>query len=357
MPATAKLKLEEYFNVMLEKGASDLHLTVGRPPTIRVDRKLQPIEGANILSADDTAQLVDVVLDEKQKETFKNQLELDVSYSFEDKARFRINVFHQKGFIGGAFRLIPSKIRTVEELGLPLILKEFVKEFQGLVLLVGPTGHGKSTTLAAMLDLINHSRAEHIITIEDPIEYLFTPDKSIVDQRELNQDTMSFARALRSALREDGDVIMVGEMRDLDTIATTITVAETGHLVFGTLHTNNAAQTVDRIIDVFPSHQQNQVRMQLASIITAVVSQRLIPKIGGGRVVATEVMVATPAIRNLIREGKAYQLDSVIQTSAEEGMVSLDNSLAHLVRTQQITMEDAMMFSTDPKNLSSLLER
>lgn len=334
-----------------------MHLTVGRPPTIRVDRKLRPIEGASILSADDTAQLVDVVLDEKQKEAFKNQLELDVSYSFEDKARFRINVFHQKGFVGGAFRLIPSKIRTVEELGLPLILKEFVKEFQGLILLVGPTGHGKSTTLAAMLDLINHSRAEHIITIEDPIEYLFTPDKSIIDQRELNQDTMSFARALRSALREDGDVIMVGEMRDLDTIATTITVAETGHLVFGTLHTNNAAQTVDRIIDVFPSHQQNQVRMQLASIITAVVSQRLIPKIGGGRIVATEIMVATPAIRNLIREGKAYQLDSVIQTSAEEGMVSLDNSLAHLVRTQQITMEDALMFSPDPKNLSSLLQR
>ncbi len=357
MPAAAKLKLEQYFNVMLEKGASDLHLSVGRPPTLRVDRKLIPIEGAPVLTANGTAELVGAILNEQQMETFKSQRELDVSYSFGDKARFRINVFHQKGNVGGAFRLIPSKIRTIEELNLPLILKEFTKEFQGLVLLVGPTGHGKSTTLAAMLDLINHSRAEHIITIEDPIEYLFTPDKSIIDQRELNQDTMSFARALRSALREDGDVIMVGEMRDLDTIATTITVAETGHLVFATLHTNNAAQTVDRIIDVFPSHQQNQVRMQLASIITAVVSQRLIPKIGGGRIVATEVMVATSAIRNLIREGKAYQLDSIIQTSAEEGMVSLDSSLAHLVRTQQITMEDAMMFSTDPKNLSSLLQR
>lgn len=357
MSGADKLKLEQLFNLMLERGASDLHLSVGRPPTMRIDRKLTPVPGEKVLTAETARGLIESILDESQKESLQSQLEIDLSYAFGDKARFRVNVFHQKGFLGAAFRLIPSVIKTVEELNLPLILKEFAKEFQGLVLLVGPTGHGKSTTLAALLDLINHTRAEHIITIEDPIEYLFTPDKSIIDQRELNQDTMSFARALRSALREDGDVIMVGEMRDLDTIATTITVAETGHLVFATLHTNNAAQTMDRIIDVFPSHQQNQVRMQLASIIKAVVSQRLIPKIGGGRIAAAEVMVATPAIRNLIREGKAYQLESIIQTSAEDGMISLDNSLAHLVRSQQITLEDALMHASDPKNLSSLLER
>jgi len=356
MPTSERLNLERLLNIVLEKGASDLHLSVGRPPTLRVDRKLHPIEGEDVLTPEKTAGLIDALLSEKQKQIFEAQRELDLSYAFSDKARFRINVFHQKGFVGAAMRLIPNKIRTVEELNLPLVLKDFTNEFQGLVLFVGPTGHGKSTTLAALIDLINHSRSEHIITIEDPIEYLFVPDKSIIDQRELNQDTLSFARALRSALREDGDVVMVGEMRDLDTISTTITVAETGHLVFATLHTNNAAQTVDRIIDAFPSHQQNQIRTQLASIITGVVSQRLIPKIGGGRIVATEIMMATPAVRNLIREGKAYQLDSVIQTGAEEGMIALDKSLADLVRNQQITMEDAMLFASDPKNLSALLE-
>ncbi len=355
MATSEKLNLEKLFDVVLDRGASDLHLTVGRAPTIRVDRKLIPIPGQPILTADSAKSLIYALLSEKQRQIFEAQWELDLSYAYGDKSRFRINVFHQKGVVGAALRLIPRKIRTVEELGLPPILKNFTKDSQGLVLMVGPTGHGKSTTLAAMIDLINHERAEHIITIEDPIEYLFTGDKSIIDQREINQDTMSFARALRSALREDPNVVMVGEMRDLDTIATTITVAETGHLVFATLHTNNAAQTVDRIIDAFPSHQQNQIKTQLASILTAVVSQRLIPKIGGGRVVAAEIMVATPAVRNLIRENKAYQIDSVIQTSAQEGMISLDNSLASLVRAQQITMEDALMFSSDPKNLSALL--
>ncbi len=351
-----KLKLEQLLNVVLEKDASDLHLSVGRPPYLRIDRKLQPFPGEDVLTPEDTEALVYSLLTDAQKETFIAQRELDLSYAFSNKARFRVNVFHQKGHIGMAMRLIPNKIRTVEELGLPIQIKEFATQFQGLVLLVGPTGHGKSTTLAALLDLINHTQAQHIITIEDPIEYLFTPDKSIIDQREVNQDTMSFARALRSALREDGDVVMVGEMRDLDTIATTITVAETGHLVFATLHTNTAAQTIDRIVDVFPSHQQNQVRSQLANIITGVVSQRLIPRVGGGRVVASEIMLATAAVRNLIREGKAYQIDSVIQTSAEEGMLSLDSSLAELVRGQQISMEDALTFSNDPKNLSALLQ-
>lgn len=356
MATTERLRLESLLNTVLENDASDLHLSVGRPPTIRVDRELRMIKGEEVLTPEATSGLVGAMLSEKQKKLFENQLEIDLSYKFGDKARFRVNVFHQKGFVGAALRLIPNKIRTVEELGLPLVLKNFAKEFQGLVLLVGPTGHGKSTTLAALIDLINHSRAEHIITIEDPIEYLFSPDKSIIDQREVNQDTMSFARALRSALREDGDVVMVGEMRDLDTISTAITVAETGHLVFATLHTNTAAQTIDRIIDVFPSHQQNQVRAQLSNILTAVVSQRLIPQIGGGRIAATEVMVATPAIRNLIREAKAYQIDSVIQTSAEEGMVSLDASLVELVRTRKISVENAIKFANDQHNLAALLD-
>ena len=232
MATSEKLNLEKLFDVVLDRGASDLHLTVGRAPTIRVDRKLIPIPGQPILTADSAKSLIYALLSEKQRQIFEAQWELDLSYAYGDKSRFRINVFHQKGVVGAALRLIPRKIRTVEELGLPPILKNFTKDSQGLVLMVGPTGHGKSTTLAAMIDLINHERAEHIITIEDPIEYLFTGDKSIIDQREINQDTMSFARALRSALREDPNVVMVGEMRDLDTIATTITVAETGHLVF-----------------------------------------------------------------------------------------------------------------------------
>ncbi|EKD49856.1 MAG: hypothetical protein ACD_63C00026G0003 [uncultured bacterium] len=356
MSSSYKLKLERLLNYVLEKDASDIHFNVGRPPTIRVDRKLIIMEGEDVLTPDDTVGLVEAFLTEEQKDRFEKQMELDLSFAFSDKARFRINVFHQKGFVGAALRLIPNKIRTIEELGLPPIIKDFANDFQGLVLMVGPTGHGKSTTLASLLDVVNHNRAEHIITIEDPIEYLLTQDKSIINQRELNQDTMSFARALRSVLREDGDVVMVGEMRDLDTISSTITVAETGHLVFATLHTNSAAQTVDRIVDAFPSYQQNQVKAQFASIISGVISQRLIPRIGGGRVVAAEVLVATSAVRNLIREGKAYQLDGVIQTSAEDGMISLDNSLAELVRAQQITMNDAMMYALDQKNLSALLE-
>lgn len=352
-----KQKVNKLLDLVIKRGASDLHLVVGRAPTIRVDRILVPIEGEKELSQEEVEKMAHSFLNERQKAIYAKDKELDFSYAYDAKARFRINVYNEKGNKCVALRLIPSKIKTVEELGLPVAINQFAKQFQGLVLIVGPSGHGKSTTLAALIDLINHTRNGHIITIEDPIEYLFKQDKSIVNQRELNRDTNSFARALRSALREDGDVIMVGEMRDLDTIATAITVAETGHLVFSTLHTNTAVQTIDRIIDAFPPHQQNQIRVQLASILSGIVSQRLIPRVGGGRVVASEVLFVNAAVKNLIRENKAYQIDSVIQTSGEEGMIPLDKSLASLVQQKQISMENALLYANDPAQLSGLLKK
>ena len=282
---------------------------------------------------------------------------MDLSFSFKDNVRFRVNVYYQKGYPAAALRLIPNKIKTVEELGLPPQIKSFVNFAQGLVLIVGPTGHGKSTTLASLIDLINHSRAENIVTVEDPIEYIYTADRCIINQREVGMDTKSFGRALRSVLREDADVVLVGEMRDLESIATTITIAETGHLVFATLHTNNAAQTIDRIIDVFPAYQQNQIRSQLANILVGVMSQRLLPKIGGGRMPAMEIMITNNAVANVIREGKTYELPNIINTSASSGMVSLDKSLADLVRSNVVKVEDVLPYVSDHDTFDGILRR
>lgn len=350
-----KAKMREYLLLTAEQNGSDLHLGVGKHPTIRIDGNLVPLTKEPILTPEDTEGLIDAILTPEQKERLMTRREFDLGYTFEDKARFRINVYFQRGYLAAAFRLIPSKIRTVEELGLPAILHEFTKFSQGFFLCVGPAGHGKSTTLAALLDEINHRRYAHIITVEDPIEYVFLQDRGLIDQREVGSDTLSFHRALRSVLRQDPDVIMIGEMRDPETMATALTAAETGHLVFSTLHTNNAAQTIDRIIDSFPAGQQGQVRSQLAATLVGVVSQRLIPKIEGGRAPATEVMIANAAVRNLIREDKVFQIDLVIETSLESGMISLNRSLADLVRRKEISLENAEIYSLNPSELRMLL--
>lgn len=350
-------ELERLLAHVLETSASDLHILVGKPPIIRVDSKLIPISGYNVYDNEAIEKLVKVLLNDTHRQQLEEQRHIDFSHSYKTSARFRVNVYYQKGTLAAAFRYIPSKIPTLSELNLPETLLDFTKYRQGLVLYVGPTGHGKSTTLAALIDSINHSRAEHIITIEDPIEYLFIQDKSIISQREVYQDTAGFAPAIRATLREDVNVVMVGEMRDLDSIATTVTVAETGHLVFATLHTNDASQTVDRIIDVFPSHQQNQIRSQLANILLGVVSQRLLPRIGGGRVPAVEVMKANTAVRNVIREGRTYELANIIHTSQAEGMVTLDKSLSDLVRKGLVKLDDALAFSLNPDLFKSLVKR
>jgi len=338
------------------RGASDLHISVGRYPTLRIDGELILMKEEAVLTPANTEKICLGLLNDKQKARLVQEKSVDFSYEFKEKARFRVNVFYQRGFLSAAFRLIPCRIRTIQDLGLPPVLEKLTDLTQGLVLFVGPSGHGKSTSLAALLDLINHKRPDHIITIEDPIEYLFTQDKCIIDQRELYQDTNTFPDALRAALREDPDVVMVGEMRDLDTIATAVTVAETGHLVFSTVHTNNASQTIDRVIDVFPSHQQNQVRFQLANVLVGIISQRLLPAVGGGLIVACEIMMVNAAVRNLVREQKTYQIESILQTGAEEGMTPLDKSLASLVREGLIEMTNALMYAQDPKNFRSLLK-
>lgn len=350
-------QLKKLLLTTAKKGASDLHITVGKRPTVRMDSSLVPLGKEDIVTKRDAEGLVMALLTEEQQKKFKKQKQLDFSYTFEDKARFRVSVYMQRGFMAAALRLIPSRIRTIEELGLPPILHDFAKLQQGFILMVGPAGHGKSTSLAAILDEINHNRTEHIITVEDPIEYVFSQDRSLISQREVGQDTTSFNSALRSVLRQDPDVIMIGEIRDSDTMETAITSAETGHLVFSTLHTNSASQTIDRIIDSFPPRQQSQVASQLAGTLKAIVSERLIPATGGGRVPATEILLVNPAVRNLIREGKIYQIDMVIETSAQEGMISLNRSLAELVKKNQITMEKAQDYSLNPSELKILLER
>jgi len=350
-----KARLEEYMQLAAMQNASDLHFGVGKRPSLRIDGNLVPLSKEPILTPEETEALIDALLTPEQKQVFLQRRELDFGYSFQEKVRFRCNVYFQRGFMAGALRLIPSKIRTIEELNLPSIVHEFTKFSQGFFLCVGPAGHGKSTTLAALLDEINHKRYDHLITIEDPIEYVFAQDRALIDQREVGSDTLSFHRALRSVIRQDPDVIMIGEMRDPETIATALTAAETGHLVFSTLHTNNAAQTMDRIIDSFPASQQGQVRSQLASTLLGVVSQRLIPRIEGGRIPATEVMIANAAVRNLIREDKVYQIDLVIDTSLEEGMISLNRSLADLVKRREISLENAEIYSMNPSELRMLL--
>jgi len=352
-----KQKLNELLLTAAKQNASDLHIGVGRRPTLRIDGILIPIAKEPVLTKEDAEGLVFALLTEEQRQEFFKEKQLDFSYSYEDKARFRVNVYFQRGFAAAALRLIPAHIRTIEELNLPPILHDFTKLNQGFVLVVGPAGHGKSTTIAALLDEINHKRNEHIVTIEDPIEYVFAQDRCIISQREVGMDATSFHNALRSLLRQDPDVIMIGEMRDPETISTAMTAAETGHLVFSTLHTNSASQTIDRIIDSFPSEQQGQIVSQLASTLVAIVSERLVPRLGGGRVPATEIMLVNSAVRNLIRERKIYQIDLVIETSVQEGMISLNRSLVNLIKRKEISLEQAEGYSLNPAELRILLER
>ena len=353
MSDTSK-QFEDLIALVAKEKASDLHLSVGRQPTLRISGDLVSLVKHPVLTAQDIENVVFSMLGPEEKEKFLKNKTADLSYSYEDKARFRVNVFVQRGFISAAFRLIPVEIQSIADLNLPPMLSEFTRNEQGFFLVVGPTGHGKSTTLASMVDIINHERAEHIITIEDPIEYLFTQDKSIIDQREIGRDTPDFASALRAMFREDVNVAMIGEMRDPETIATAVTAAETGHLIFSSLHTNSASQTIDRIIDTFSSSQQNQIRTQLASTLLGVFSQRLVPRISGGRIPAYELLIANTPIRNLIRENKIHEIDLFIETSSESGMVGLNRSLIDLVRRGEITMETARAYSLNVKSLEHL---
>ncbi|OHA02892.1 MAG: type IV pili twitching motility protein PilT [Candidatus Sungbacteria bacterium RIFCSPHIGHO2_02_FULL_52_23] len=352
----ARQLVERLLATVLKEGASDLHITAGRHPTIRVDGTLIPLLNEEILTADTARDFLLFLLTPEQQERFLRGKEIDFSYNFQDRARLRVNLFHQRGFVGGALRLIPAKVLGLGELNLPPVLETFANRQQGFFLVVGPTGHGKSTTLASMVDHINRTRSDHIITIEDPIEYLFASDRSIIDQREVGIDTADFPTALRSLFREDVDVAMVGEMRDPETVATAVTAAETGHLILSTLHTNDAAQTIDRIIDIFPPGQQNQIRLQLASSLIGIMSQRLIPRVSGGLIPAVEVMIANAAVRNLIRENKVHELDLVIETSSGEGMLSLNRSLVDLVRKGEITFENASLYSQNPGEFQSLMK-
>ncbi len=350
-------EIEELMLLAAEQGASDLHIAPGRPPILRLDGELVQLTQKQVITPERSEGLCLALLDEEKKERFRKFKEIDFAFGFKDKIRFRTNVYLQRGYVAAALRLISFKIRTLAELGLPPVLKEFTRPSQGFVIVSGPTGHGKSTSLAALIDEINHKRSDHIITIEDPIEYIFTPDRAVIEQREVGNDTLSFHRALRSVFRQDADVVMLGEMRDRETIATAVTAAETGHLVFATLHTNSASQTIDRILDSFPPEQQSQIRLQLAGALLGVVSQRLVPKVDGGLVPAVEVLIANYAIRNLIRENKIHQLDLVIETSTDKGMISLNRSLSELVRQGQISLENAETYSLNPSELSNLLSR
>ncbi len=349
------LKIELLLEEVIKRKASDLHLAVGLSPIVRIDGSLSPIREIPVLSEETVENLVFSLLDEDQKQILLRDKEFDFSFAFGDLGRFRVNAFHERGNLAASMRLIPNEIRSIEDLGLPKVLGKFGDYPRGLVLITGPTGSGKSTTLAAVIDKVNSEKSMHIITIEDPIEYTHKSKRSLVVQREVHYDTYSFSSALRSALREDPDVVLIGEMRDLETIAAAITIAETGHLVFATLHTNSAAQSIDRMIDVFPPHQQPQVRAQLGNILMAVCSQRLVPALGGGRVPAAEILIATPAVRNIIREGKNYQLEAVIQTGAEYGMQSMDRTLVELVHKGAISYDEARNCAVDTEELDRLM--
>lgn len=351
----AQIRIETLLEEVVKKKASDLHLQVSVPPMLRVDGVLAPIPNTDALTEESIEQLIFAILDEDQKQILLKDKEFDFSFAFGDLGRFRVNAFHERGNMAAALRLIPNEILTVEQLGLPSVVNKFADYPRGLVLVTGPTGSGKSTTLAAMVNKINNERASHIITIEDPIEYTHKSKKSIIVQREVHYDTYSFSAALRSSLREDPDVVLIGEIRDLETISSAITIAETGHLVFATLHTNSASQSIDRMVDVFPPHQQPQIRTQLASILMAICSQRLIPVIGGGRIAAAEILVATPAVRNIIREGKSHQLEAVIQTGAEHGMQSMDKTLVSLIHNGTITYDEARNYAVDLEELDRMM--
>lgn len=346
------MNIKELFKIAVGKKASDLHLVVGLPPILRIDGGLVFIEKTKPLPAKEMEQLAFSILTEEQKKRFISARDLDFGWQLENEnSRFRINLHYEKNNIGLAARIINGEMPTMEELGLPPVIYKLLNLKQGLILVTGPTGCGKSTTLASMVNHINRNSRVNIITLEDPIEYLFTPEKSVIIQRELGADILSFADGLKHALRQDPDVIMVGEMRDLETIATTITLAETGHLVFATLHTYSAAQTVDRIIDIFPPHQQNQVRMQLSMTLAGVISQRLLPRIDGGRTAAREIMTNTPAVANIIRENKIAQLKIIIETGAKDGMTSMDQDLKRLYKEKIIAKEAAQNQMTNPELL------
>lgn len=350
------MEIQQLLQLVIDKKASDLHLVVGIPPALRVDGELVRVSNEPLLSKEEAERIIKGVLNAEQLERVTVNKDIDFSLAFSQDARFRVNVYYQKGGIASAFRRIPLKVPTIDELKLPPICHNFTKLRQGFVLVTGPTGHGKSTTLAAILNEINQTSPVHILTIEDPIEFIFTPSQAIISQREMREDTHSWEIALRSALREDPDVVLVGEMRDHETISAALTIAETGHLVFATLHTNSAAQTIDRIVDVFPEEQQGQVRLQLSNVLEAVFSQRLLPKIEGGRIAAYEVLVASNAVKTAIRDGKTHQIDNIIQTSKELGMTTLESTLASYVREGIITLESAQSFSIRPEELMRLVQ-
>jgi twitching motility protein PilT len=350
-----QLRIEVLLEEVIRRKASDLHLQVSLPPMLRVDGSLVPVQNTEALNEEAVESLIFSILDEDQKQVLLKDKEFDFSFAFGDLGRFRVNAFHERGNLAAALRLIPSELLTVEQLGLPQVVNKFTEYPRGLVLVTGPTGSGKSTTLASLIHKINSDRACHIVTIEDPIEFTHKSNRSVIVQREIHYDTYSFSAALRSSLRQDPDVVLIGEMRDLETIAAAITIAETGHLVFATLHTNSASQSIDRMIDVFPPHQQPQVRSQLSNILMAVCSQRLIPAIGGGRIAAAEILIATPAVRNIIREGKSHQLDAAIQTGAEFGMQSMDKTLVGLIHSGVISYDEARMYAVDIDELDRLM--
>lgn len=351
-----KKELKDLILTVVKEGASDFHFSVGCHPTIRVSGVLMPLLKSPILSPQDTEGLIMVLLSDFNRERLLVDKEVDFSYQFEDKARFRGNAFYQRSYLGVSLRLIPPQVKSLKDLNLPeAALQHFAIKKQGFFLVVGPIGHGKSTTLASMIDFINRTRAEHILTIEDPIEYLFSQDKSIIDQREVYFDTANFHRALRSMFRQDVNVGMIGEMRDPETVSTAISAAETGHLIFSSLHTNGAAQTINRIIDSFPHDQQNQIRIQLSGSLLGVFSQRLLPRIAGGLIPAYELLIANNAVANLIREARTHEIDTVIETSFDQGMVSLNRSLMDLAHKGEITVETAIAFSLNPKELQRAL--
>jgi twitching motility protein PilT len=349
------LRIEVLLEEVIKRKASDLHIQVGLPPMIRVDGSLLPATGVEVLTEETVEALIFAILDDDQKQILLKDKEFDFSFAFGDLGRFRVNAFHERGNLAAALRLIPNEMMTIEQLGLPQIVNKFADYPRGLVLVTGPTGSGKSTTIAGLVHKINAERTAHIVTIEDPIEFTHKSNKSVIVQREVHYDTYSFSAALRSSLRQDPDVVLIGEMRDLETISAAITIAETGHLVFATLHTNSASQSIDRMVDVFPPHQQPQIRAQLANILMAICSQRLIPTIGGGRIAAAEILIATPAVRNIIREGKSHQLEAVIQTGAEFGMQSMDKTLVNLIHNGTITYDEARNYAVDIDELDRLM--
>ena len=350
------MNVKQLLQLVVDSNASDLHLVVGIPPVLRIEGELRNVDNVGVLTNELISSFLKEILTTEQVDRLAVNKEIDFSLSFSDKARFRVNAYTQKNTQAVAFRKIPLDIPAIDKLGLPKTLHSFTTLRQGFILVTGPTGHGKSTTLAALLNEINLTRAAHIVTIEDPIEFMFRPNKSIISQREMKSDTHSWAIALRSVLREDPDVVLVGEMRDYETISAALTIAETGHLVFATLHTNSAAQTIDRIVDVFPDEQQSQVKLQLSNVLEAVFSQRLLPGVNKNRVVAYEVMLGTSAIKTAIREGKTHQIDSIIQTSLEAGMSTLERSLAQLVTDGKVSMEVAQSWSLRPEELNRFVK-